>query len=380
LQSWDRVQTELVEPLKSSLELFAATRKEAGFDEFQEMLVTELTREPCSRLADPANLRNRPDDCNPELVPENAWHRLLVIGLQAVTHVKGFSYCASAREAFGGDLGTPTLNMLSDLEEVSAEVAAALNDRPEHVEVDDGDVDGGDDAHEAVEVDEEVHDVRPLTDSVVEDFTKEISGEFQEEITILREQLIQTERSREALEIAWRRIYQGVTGMEDKDGPPTEVDDQRIGLLATTVEESIECITQVFKGIARFGGDELGENVPKIRVLIQDALFDKEGDPEKKEKKIARQLRALRMFLFATVQTFLEAHSHSTKLGTQSLLRLMEKGLFESVAKGKKERPPDAAEIRRRYEVLSNSLPDKHHRVFQPFFQEYVRNKLTNLK
>jgi hypothetical protein len=115
-------------------------------------------------------------------------------------------------------------------------------------------------------------------------------------------------------------------------------------------------------------------------VLIQDALTDPEGDPEKNEKKIQRQLRAVRMTLFGTLKTFLEAHSHSTKLGTQSLLRMLEKGLFDPVVKGKKERPPDAEEIRRRYEQLAASIPDKHHRVFQPFFQEYVRDKLTNLK
>ncbi len=131
LQSWERVQAELVDPLKSSLELFAATHQDAGLADFKEMLYQELEREPCSRLADPINLRNRPDDCNADLVPRDAWHRLLTIGLQAVTHLKGFSYSASDRDAFGGDVGTPTLNMLGDLEEVSAEVAAALNARPE---------------------------------------------------------------------------------------------------------------------------------------------------------------------------------------------------------------------------------------------------------
>jgi hypothetical protein len=50
------------------------------------------------------------------------------------------------------------------------------------------------------------------------------------------------------------------------------------------------------------------------------------------------------------------------------------------VVKGKRSREPDAEEIKRRYQQLAGSIPDKHHRVFQPFFQEYVRQKLTNLK
>ena len=44
------------------------------------------------------------------------------------------------------------------------------------------------------------------------------------------------------------------------------------------------------KRIARLSGDDMGENVPKIRVLIQDALYDKEGDPDKKVKLIKRQM------------------------------------------------------------------------------------------
>ncbi len=228
LQSWDRVQADLIEPLRASLELFAATRQEASFEDYLEMLSEELTREPCSRLADPVNLRNRPDDCNAELVPMEAWHRLLIIGLQAITHLKGFSYCESDRDTFGGDQGVPTLNLLGDLEQVSAEVAAALNARPEPAH---------DDApHVMVDFeDEEVHDVTPLTDSVVEDFTSEISGEFEEEIQTLREQLIRQERALEALEVTWRRMYEGVTGLPDKEGAPADLDDPRIGLLVATV-------------------------------------------------------------------------------------------------------------------------------------------------
>jgi len=373
LQSWDRVQTDLVEPLRASLELFAATRQDPSFEEYHEMLSEEFTREPCSRLADPVNLRNRPDDCDAGLVPVTTWHRILIIGLQAITHLKGFSYCESDRDTFMGDPGVPTLNMLGDLEQVSAEVAAALNERPEPVD--------SDAPHVMVDFeDEKVHDVAPLTDSVVEDFTREISGEFEEEIQTLREQLIRQERALEALEVTWRRMYEGVTGLPDKEGAPADLDDPRIGLLVATVEESIECVTQISKSISRFGGDELGESAPKIRVLIQNALFESEGDPAKKEKKIKRQLRALGMSLFGTLKTFLEAHSHSTKLGTRSLLRLLEKGLFDPVVKGKKERAPDADEIRRRFDTLAGSLPEKHHRVFQPFFQEYVKNKFTNLK
>jgi hypothetical protein len=376
-QSWDRVQAELVEPVRSSLELFAATREGASLADFQEMLFAELEREPCSRLANPANLWNRPDNCNANGIPLDAWHRLLSIGFQAITHLKGFSYCESDRDTFGGDIGAPTLNILGALEEVSAEVAEALTQAQAGPgpSADDMEVSGV-----AEDVDEEVFDVTPLTDSVVQDLTSEISSEFEEEIQALREQLIRSERARDSLEVAWNKIYEAVVGLPDKEELPTDPTDPRIGLMVATVEESIECITQVFKGIARFGGDELGENVPKIRKLIQDAIFDKEGDPEKKEKKIKRQMRALRMFLFATVQTFLEAHSHSTKLGTQSLLRLLEKGLFEPVVKGKRSREPDAEEIKRRYQQLAGSIPDKHHRVFQPFFQEYVRQKLTNLK
>ena len=68
----------------------------------------------------------------------------------------------------------------------------------------------------------------------------------------------------------------------------------------------------------------------RIRILVQDALrdvMDGKEDAAGRAKKIRRQLKALRMFLFATVQTFLEAHTHSTKVGTKSMFDLMDKAL-----------------------------------------------------
>ena len=134
--------------------------------------------------------------------------------------------------------------------------------------------------------------------------------------------------------------------------------------------------------IAKISGDELGENVPRIRVLIQDAIRDTEGgkvDVAKKEKQIRRQMRAYRMFLFATVQKFIEANSHSTKAGTKTLFSLMEKSLFEPVMKGRRERAPDEEEVRRRFEQLAKTLPDKHKQIFQPYFQRYLSSELKKL-
>ena len=51
---------------------------------------------------------------------------------------------------------------------------------------------------------------------------------------------------------------------------------------------------------ARLSGDELGENVPKIRIIIQDALREvKDGtaDAASRAKKIRRQLKAIRVAL-----------------------------------------------------------------------------------
>ena len=62
------------------------------------------------------------------------------------------------------------------------------------------------------------------------------------------------------------------------------------------------------------------------------------------------------------------------------MLDLMEGGLFEPVAKGRKSRDPDLEEVRRRFAQLKEQMPEKHQRVFQPYFQEYVRTKLTKLR
>ena len=62
------------------------------------------------------------------------------------------------------------------------------------------------------------------------------------------------------------------------------------------------------------------------------------------------------------------------------MLELMEKGLFEQIAKGRKSRAPDGDEIQRRFAKLKEQMPEKHQRVFQPFFQKYVKDKLSQLR
>ena len=57
----------------------------------------------------------------------------------------------------------------------------------------------------------------------------------------------------------------------------------------------------------------------------------------------------------------------------------MEKALFEPVMKGRRERAPDEEEIRRRFEQLAKTLPDKHKQIFQPYFQRYLSSELKKL-
>ncbi len=365
VQSWERVLEELVLPVSASLELLAANRPDAGLDDFREMLLDELARPPAARLAAPANVWHAPDEVTEDL-PREAWFRLLTIAFRAATFIPGFSYLDSDRAEVGEDVGAPTRAILSDLEEVREEVEAALPLAGAVVE----------------EEEEDVVAMRPLSAEEAENITGEIESRYAAEVERLREALEASENARRALSEAWAAFYRGITGLPDPGEPPRDAEDGRVTLLTTTAEESIECITQVFKGIARFGGDELGENVPKIRVMIQDALhaLDREGgDPAKQTRRIKRQLKALRMFLFAVVQTFLEAHGHATKLGTRNLMQLLEKGLFEPVVKGRREREPDAKEIQRRFQEIAASLPEKHHRIFQPFFQKYVQEKLKKI-
>jgi hypothetical protein len=367
-QSFERVVEELVLPITSSLDLFTATRPDAGPDEFHGALVDFLDQAPVSSLSGPEHVWHEPGTADVNRVPQDAWKDLLTVGFRAVTLIPGFSYLTSDRENPEDDPGEATLAMLHDLEAVSEDLAQALLTDPP--------------SGEAV-VDDEVLAVRPLSDTDLRNITGEVSSELQGEVERLEAELEKAEKARAALEHVWGAVYESVVGIKDTERPPSDAEDGRVKLLTTTASESIECITQVFKGVARFGGDELGENVPRIRLLIQDALRESKGgreDAAGRAKKIRRQLKALRMFLFATVQTFLEAHTHSTKVGTKSMLDLMEKGLFDPVTKGRKSRPPNAEEIQRRFAKLKEQMPEKHQRVFQPFFQKYVKDKLSKLR
>jgi hypothetical protein len=98
VQSFDRVVSELVEPLSGSLELLAATRPGATLDDFGEMLQDELRREPVSRFADSRNVWSDPDRADDGVVPGTTWRRLLTLGLRCVTLIEGFSLCASDRD------------------------------------------------------------------------------------------------------------------------------------------------------------------------------------------------------------------------------------------------------------------------------------------
>jgi hypothetical protein len=363
VQSFERVVEECVAPLSSSIELLAATRPDATVSDFEEMLRDEFTREPAARLAAPRNVWFNPGEADTKIIPEDAWWGLLTLGLRAVTHIEGFSFCKSDREEPGQDPGVPTRAILDELERIVEILAPEVAAAPVAVPIEE--------EHE----DDVVH-AQPLTETEIREITGEVAAE---EVAALRAKLAESETVRQALVDAWNQLYEGVVGTSDRSGPPRESDDPRVPLIANTMTEAIECITQVFRAVAHFGGDELGENIPKIRVFIQDALREMEGGkeaPEELVRKIKRQMKVVRMFLFGVVQVFLEAHSHATKLGTKSLVRLLDKGLFEPVTKGRKEREPDAEEIRRRFQHLAESLPEKHQRVFQPFFQEYVREKL----
>ena len=376
-QSWERVQSELIEPMTSSLEMMAATRPGSSGADYLELVGQEFTRPPYDRLASPRNAWHRPTAVGDVTgIPEEAWIRLLTVGIRAITHIPGFSYCESDRGTSGSDPSEPTTRMLADLEEIEEALATALREAAPALAVETAHPIGMED----YDVEDDVVSVSPLTAAQVHEISSEVTSELEEQMGELRSRLLKSEKSLETLHALWNELFVGVVGREDPQGAPTAPDDDRIQLLATTATESIECITQVFQGIAHFAGDDMGTSVPKIRVFIQDALFDTEGAPDKKLKKIQRQLRALRMFLYAVVQMFVDANNHSTKIGTASLLRLMEKGLFAPDVKGKKERPPDAAEIQRRFTQLAESIPGKHQRIFQPFFQEFVKKKLSSLK
>jgi hypothetical protein len=362
VQSFERVVAELVEPLSAGLELFSRNRPGARLEEFSEMLHEELGRDPNSRLTDSRNVWAYPDRTDASAIPEDTWRELLTIGLRAVTHIEGFSFCASDRE--DGE-SSPVRALLDELTRIGESLPEEVDAEAPPVAV--------------VEDEEIVAAAQPLTETEIREITGELESKRQKTIDELTQKLKESEASRAALEGAWNEFYENMAGTKDSEGPPRDPDDARVSILATTAGETIECIMQVFKGIAHFGGDELGESVPKLRMMIQDALRETEGGkvtPEKHVKEIKRQLKVIRHFLFGVVQVFLEAHSHSTKLGTKSLMRLMEKGLFEPVTKGKKERGPDVAEVNRRFQQLAETLPEKYQRVFQPFFQEYVREKL----
>jgi len=366
-QSFERVVEELILPVTSSLDLFRTNRPDAGDEEFVKTLREFLTGEPAASLAGPEQVWYEPGTADVGKVPAEAWLDLLTIGFRAVTLIPGFSYLESDREELGEETGGPAMDFLSDLEAVSEVIGQAVLSDTGSTEI----------------PGEDVPAVRPLTDTEVRSITGDVSAALEEEVARLQEELAAAEKARAVMEQVWGTLYESVVGVKDKGRAPTDSEDGRVTLLATTASESIECITQVFKGVARFGGDELGENVPRIRLLIQDALREsKDGkeDAAGRAKKIRRQLKALRMFLFATVQTFLEAHTHSTKVGTKSMLDLMEKALFDPVVKGRKSRDPDLEEIRRRFAKLQEQMPEKHQRVFQPFFQEYVRTKLSKLR
>jgi len=365
-QSFERVIEELVLPVIASLDLFATNRPDADDEAFASTLRGFLTGAPADALAGQEQVWWEPGTASASRIPKDAWLDLLTIGFRAVTLIPGFSYLESDREELGDEAGAPAMEFLEDLEAVSEIVGQAiLSDTSSEVHY------------------EEVPSLRPLSDTEVRSITGDVSKELEKELERLQNELAASEAARQATEQVWATLYESVVGIKDKGRAPTDAGDGRVTLLATTASESIECITQVFKGVARFGGDELGENVPRIRLLIQDALrdvMDGKEDAAGRAKKIRRQLKALRMFLFATVQTFLEAHSHSTKVGTKAMLNLMEKGLFEPVVKGRKSRDPDVDELRRRFAQLKEQMPEKHQRVFQPYFQEYVRTKLSKLR
>ncbi|MCU0724861.1 MAG: hypothetical protein MUE73_03595 [Planctomycetes bacterium] len=360
-QSFERVIDELVAPVSASIELGARTRPEAGLEAFRALLAEELGREPGSRLGGPANVWFKPAEAAGANLPADIWLRLLAIGFQAVTHVKGFSFCDSDRDDAGGDAGAPTLSMLGQLSDASAALATALK--------------GTTDAEPSV------YEAQPLgpddADSEAMVATPELAGH----IADLEARLEEAVRSRDGLLEAWNRVYEGVVGIEDRAGPPTDPSDGRIALVAATAAESIECILQVFKGVAAIGGDEVGETVPKIRMMIQDAIFAtlKGESASDRLDKITRQFRAFRMFLFAVVQTFLEAHADSTKLGTKKLLDTIEQKLFEPVVEGKRERPAKVDELRQRFAQIRELVEEKHKKVFQPFFQDSVRQRLSKL-
>jgi hypothetical protein len=360
-QSFERVVDEFVAPVSSSIELGARTRPEAGLDAFRALLAEEMGLEPGSRLGAPANVWFRPLEAAGANIPADVWLHLLAVGFQAVTHVKGFSFCDSDRDETGGDPGAPTLSMLGQLSEASTALAAAMK--------------GSTDAEPSV------YEAKPLGPEDVDSQAMVASPELSAYVADLETRLEEAVRSRDGLLEAWNRVYEGVVGIEDRAGPPTDPSDGRIGLVATTAAESIECILQVFKGVAAIGGDEVGETVPKIRMMIQDAIFAtlKGENAADRLDKITRQFRAFRMFLFAVVQTFLEAHADSTKLGTKRLLDAVEQKLFEPIVEGKRERPAKVDEIRQRYAQIRESLEEKHKKVFQPFFQDSVRQRLSKL-
>ncbi|MEN8148223.1 MAG: hypothetical protein ABFS86_00260 [Planctomycetota bacterium] len=365
-QSFERVMEEIVLPVVGSLSLFSANRPDAGDEEFVETLRGFLREEPVASVARPANVWHEPGAADVSRVPEDAWTDLLTVGFRAVTLIPGFSYFESDREDLGDETGAPALDFLTDLEAVSEVVArAVLSDTSAPIQVD------------------EVPSVRPLSDTEVRSITSDVSKDLEKDLQRLRDELEESERARHAMEQIWASLYESVVGVKDTGRAPKESEDGRVTLLATTASESIECVTQVFKMFARLSGDELGENVPKIRILIQDALREvKDGTAEAgaRAKKIRRQLKAIRVALFGTMQSFVEANTHSTKAGTKVLFDLMEKGLFEPVVKGRKERDPDFEEVRRRFSKLKEQMPGKHQRIFQPYFQEALRTKLAGLK
>ncbi len=361
-QTFARVVEEFVEPLRASLELSAATRPGATLDVYKSVLLGELAHEPYLRLADRRNIWFKPSEADAERIPAEAWADLLTVGFQAVAHIKGFSFCESDRDETGGEPGRPTLSMLGELESIGARVAAML-------------------APAAAPEESVVVEVAPLgpEEAAVEGPAPPGASARLKE---LEARVAELQAAQSGLFEAWNRIYEGVVGIPDKTGAPLTGEDARIALIAATAAESIECINQVFRGFATMGGDEVGESVPKIRMLLQDAIMATQKGENAKDRldKITRRFRALQMTLYGLVTTFVEAHSYSTKMGTKNLLDVIDQKLFELISKGKKGKEPDYAELKERYAQIREPLAERHSRVFQPFFQEYVRQKLTKLQ
>jgi hypothetical protein len=257
--------------------------------------------------------------------------------------------------------------MLGDLESISGTVATVLE--------------GG--AQPAPAAGESgVMDLQPLSDDDLLGMSREVTSELEAQVEGLQREVQALRMRSAALETAWAEVYKGVVGIEDSEPVPSDPRDSRVAIVAASAAESIECIIQAFKGVAAATGDELGESVPKIRMMIQDAILETQkgkADPGRRVEKIKRQLRAWRMFLYLVIKTFLEAHSHSTKLGTKKVFDLMEKKLFEPVKRGRREKEPDAEEIRKRFDQIGDSIRGSHKKVFLPIFQEFVKKKLAEL-